>query len=115
MLFTLALHNTNIPLKLSCLLSVLQLSQAQDGVSRELQRLDAAKESCLDQINNVFQQVQHMLDKRKQEMVEAVNVACTEKRKVLEEQHSLIESEKNKVIIAFMALSGCIVNVNCTH
>lgn len=75
----------------------MQLSQAQDGVSRELQRLDTAKENCLDQINATFQQVQALIDKRKQEMIEAVNTACAEKRKVLEEQHSLIESEKNKV------------------
>lgn len=66
-------------------------------MSRELQRLDAAKDSCIDQINATFQQVQAMVDKRKQEIIEAVNAACSEKRKVLEEQHSLIESEKTKV------------------
>lgn len=73
------------------------MTQAQDGVSRELQRLDAAKDSCIDQINATFQQVQALVDKRKQEIIEAVNAACSEKRKVLEEQHSLIESEKTKV------------------
>lgn len=38
-----------------------------------------------------------MLDRRRQEMIDSVNSFCSEKRKVLEEQHSLIESEKNKV------------------
>ncbi|XP_071050562.1 tripartite motif-containing protein 2-like isoform X3 [Onthophagus taurus] len=74
-----------------------KLSQAQEGVTRELQRLDAAKENCLDQVNATFQEIQTMLDKRKQEMIDAVQTAAGEKRKVLEEQHALIECEKNKV------------------
>lgn len=37
------------------------------------------------------------MDQRKQEVIDTVNTMCTEKRRVLEEQHSLIESEKNKV------------------
>lgn len=75
----------------------LQLTQAQEGVARELQRLDAARDTCLDKVNLTFQKIQTMVDKRKQEMVDAVQAAAAEKRKVLEEQHSLIESEKNKV------------------
>lgn len=66
-------------------------------MTKELGRLDGAKDDSLDQVNAIFQQVQSLVDKRKQEMIEAVNAACAEKRKVLEEQHSLIESEKNKV------------------
>ncbi|GLV35927.1 thin [Carabus blaptoides fortunei] len=74
-----------------------KLSQAQDGVARELQRLDAAKERCLEQVNATFQQVEALVEQRKQEMIHSVVSACQEKRKVLEEQHGLIESEKNKV------------------
>ncbi|XP_017775302.1 PREDICTED: tripartite motif-containing protein 3-like [Nicrophorus vespilloides] len=74
-----------------------QLSQAQEGVGRELQKLDTAKEDCIEQINSVFQQVQALVDRRKQEMIDAVTTACIEKRKVLEEQHALIQCEKNKV------------------
>ncbi|XP_065155835.1 tripartite motif-containing protein 2-like isoform X4 [Atheta coriaria] len=74
-----------------------KLNQAQEDVTKELGRLDGAKDDSLDQVNAIFQQVQSLVDKRKQEMIEAVNAACAEKRKVLEEQHSLIESEKNKV------------------
>lgn len=75
----------------------LQLSQAQDGVARELQRLDAAKEHCLEQVNATFQLVEEFVAKRRQEMINSVVSACQEKRKVLEEQHGLIETEKNKV------------------
>ncbi|XP_049823986.1 tripartite motif-containing protein 3-like isoform X2 [Aethina tumida] len=74
-----------------------KLTQAQEGVSGELQKLDAAKDSCLEQINATFQQLQNDLDKRKQELIDEVNKMCTDKKKVLEEQHSLIENEKNKV------------------
>ncbi|KAK4875335.1 hypothetical protein RN001_011757 [Aquatica leii] len=74
-----------------------KLSQAQEGVGKELQRLNESKETCLEKVNVTFQQLQMMLDKRKQEMVAAVEGLCAEKRKVLEEQHSLIETEKNKV------------------
>lgn len=65
-----------------------------------MQRLNDSKEACLEKADITFQQVQTMLDKRKQEMVTALEALCAEKRKVLEEQHSLIEAEKNKVIIA---------------
>lgn len=62
-----------------------------------MQRLDAAKEACLEKVETTFQQVKALIDRRKQEMIENVEKACAEKRKVLEEQHSLIENEKNKV------------------
>ncbi|XP_072387490.1 tripartite motif-containing protein 2-like isoform X1 [Diabrotica undecimpunctata] len=74
-----------------------KLSQAQEGVSAELGRLDTAKETCLDKINETFQHIQTLMDQRKQEIIDSVNTICTEKRRVLEEQHTLIENEKNKV------------------
>lgn len=74
------------------------MTQAQEGVSAELNRLDSAKESCLEKINETFRQIQELMDQRKQEIIDTVNTMCTEKRRVLEEQHSLIESEKNKVL-----------------
>lgn len=37
------------------------------------------------------------MEQRKQELIDNVNAVCAEKRRVLEEQHSLIETEKNKV------------------
>lgn len=74
-----------------------KLNQAQEVVNNELLQLDVAKEQCIEQINVTFQQMQTMLDKRKQDIIESLDFTCSEKRKVLEEQHSLIESEKNKV------------------
>lgn len=37
------------------------------------------------------------MDQRKQEIIENVNTICAEKRRILEEQHALIETEKRKV------------------
>ncbi|KAL3268863.1 hypothetical protein HHI36_007952 [Cryptolaemus montrouzieri] len=74
-----------------------KLNRAQEKVRGELHRLESARETNLEQISIIFQQIQSLVDKRKQEMIENVNSICTEKRKILEEQHSLIESEKNKV------------------
>ncbi|CAH1119157.1 unnamed protein product [Phaedon cochleariae] len=74
-----------------------KLTQAQEGVSSELTRLNLAKEVCLDEINETFRHIQALMEQRKQEIIDNVNSICTEKRRVLEEQHTLIESEKNKV------------------
>ncbi|CAG9865330.1 unnamed protein product [Phyllotreta striolata] len=74
-----------------------KLSQAQEGVSSELCLLDSAKETCLEIINETFQQIQALMDQRKKEIIDTVNGICLEKRRVLEEQHTLIENEKNKV------------------
>lgn len=76
---------------------MLQLTQAQEGVTSELNKLNAAKDKCLEQIDVTFQQIQQAIDKRKQEMIDQVNQMCNEKKRVLEEQHGLIENEKNKV------------------
>nr|CAH7734864.1 unnamed protein product [Callosobruchus chinensis] len=73
-----------------------KLSQAQEGVSAELGKLDAAKEACVEKVNETFRNLQELLDHRKQEVLDSVNSICAEKRRVLEEQHSLIENEKNK-------------------
>lgn len=74
-----------------------QLTQAQEGVSSELNRLNSAKEDCLDKINETFQHIQDLMNQRKEEIIENVNTICAEKRRILEEQHALIESEKTKV------------------
>lgn len=62
-----------------------------------MNRLNAAKDDCLDKINETFQHIQDLMNQRKQEIIENVNTICSEKRRILEEQHGLIESEKSKV------------------
>lgn len=76
---------------------MIQLTQAQDAVRQELQRLDLAADRCMDQVNRTFAEVAGQLENRRQDMVESVRSACEEKRHVLEEQLALIEGEKSKV------------------
>lgn len=78
----------------------LQLTQAQEGVNSELERLDSAAVRCIEQVNSTFQQVSAALESRRLEMVAAVNSSCQEKRRVLEEQQALIDAEKSKVCVS---------------
>lgn len=74
-----------------------KLTQAQEGVNCELERLDAAKTRCIENVNSTFQQLSAALEARRLDMIAAVNKSCQEKRRVLEEQQALIDAEKNKV------------------
>ncbi|XP_058795861.1 tripartite motif-containing protein 2-like isoform X2 [Phymastichus coffea] len=74
-----------------------KLTQAQDSVSTELQRLDLAKQKCHEILDAEFNSIITKLERRKSELHAALTVATKDKRRVLEEQHALIETEKNKV------------------
>lgn len=73
------------------------MTQAQDSVSTELQRLDASTERCLSAVDNEFAEITAKIERRRSELQAAVNAAARDKKHVLEEQHALIEAEKNKV------------------
>jgi tripartite motif-containing protein 2/3 len=73
------------------------LTQAQDSVSTELQRLDTTKQKCLEAVDAEFDIIIAKVERRKAELHAAVTAAARDKKHVLEEQHALIESEKNKV------------------
>ncbi|XP_015186247.1 PREDICTED: tripartite motif-containing protein 2-like isoform X1 [Polistes dominula] len=74
-----------------------KLTQAQDSVSTELQRLDASMERCLHAIDAEFADIISKVEKRRVELQAAVSAAVRDKKRVLEEQHAAIEAEKNKV------------------
>lgn len=73
------------------------MTQAQDSVGTELQRLDIAKQKCLEAVDTEFDNIIEKIEKRKAELHAAVTAAARDKKHVLEEQHALIETEKNKV------------------
>lgn len=75
----------------------LQLTQAQDSVSTELQRLEASTDRCLNAVDNEFAEIIGKIERRRSELQAAVTSAARDKKHVLEEQHALIEAEKNKV------------------
>ncbi|KOC65664.1 Tripartite motif-containing protein 2 [Habropoda laboriosa] len=74
-----------------------KLTQAQDSVSTELQRLEASTERCLNAVDNEFAEITAKIERRRSELQAAVTAAARDKKHVLEEQHALIEAEKNKV------------------
>ena len=76
---------------------MLKLTQAQESVTSELERLDSAKQKCLESIDAEFNEIITEVEKRKAELYAAVTLAAKDKKRVLEEQHTLIEAEKNKV------------------
>ncbi|XP_006613652.1 tripartite motif-containing protein 2-like isoform X1 [Apis dorsata] len=74
-----------------------KLTQAQDSVSTELQRLEASTEKCLNAVDTEFAEIISKIERRRSELQAAVTAAARDKKHVLEEQHALIEAEKNKV------------------
>lgn len=73
------------------------MSEAQDAVRGELQRLDNATERAVEQVNSTMNEASALVEARRQEMINAVAQVSQEKRKVLEEQLTIIEGEKSKV------------------
>lgn len=74
-----------------------QLTQAQESVSSELQRLDNAMEKCLNAVDTEFAEMISKVEKRRADLQAAIASAASDKKRVLEEQHALIQAEKNKV------------------
>ncbi|XP_043282889.1 tripartite motif-containing protein 2-like isoform X3 [Venturia canescens] len=74
-----------------------KLTQAQESVTTELRRLDTAMERCLSVVDAEFAEIISKVEKRRAELQAAVTAAARDKKHVLEEQHALIEAEKNKV------------------
>lgn len=74
-----------------------KLSQAEDAVNSEIQRLEMATQQCLDGLESTFNEIMTSVERRKNELSNAIAQARDIKKKVLEEQLSLIQAEKDKV------------------
>ncbi|KAI5710797.1 hypothetical protein M8J75_011560 [Diaphorina citri] len=73
------------------------LKAAQDTVTQELDRLENAKQSCLDALEKTFLQISDIMSRTHEELAKNVTDASATKRKVLEEQIALIQAETEKV------------------
>lgn len=80
------------------------MTAAQEAVTGELHRLEQATQTCLEGLDSTFEEIRSAVDKRKTQLSTAIQEASDAKKKVLEEQLALIESEKNRVIILFLYL-----------
>ncbi|XP_057320988.1 tripartite motif-containing protein 2-like isoform X1 [Microplitis mediator] len=74
-----------------------KLTHAQESVSTELRRLETAMERCINVVDAEFTEIIAKVERRRDELQEAVAAAARDKKRVLEEQLALIEAEKNKV------------------
>ncbi|XP_034946165.1 tripartite motif-containing protein 2-like [Chelonus insularis] len=74
-----------------------KLTQAQESVNTELRRLETAMERCLTIVDTEFTEIIAKVERRRVELQAAIAAAARDKKRVLEEQHALIEAEKNKV------------------
>lgn len=77
---------------------LLQLSQAEDAVNGEIARLEQTTRQCLAGLDATFQEITAAVNQRRTELCDAITVARDAKKKVLDEQLALIQSEKDKVI-----------------
>lgn len=73
------------------------MSEAQDSVKSEIQKLNTGTDKAVEKINQTINEILVLIESRKQEMLDAVAEAAQEKKKVLEEQLTIIEGEKTKV------------------
>ncbi|XP_046678995.1 tripartite motif-containing protein 3-like isoform X2 [Homalodisca vitripennis] len=74
-----------------------KLTQAEDAVNGEMARLEQTTRQCLAGLDATFQEITAAVDQRRAEMSEAITQARDAKKKVLDEQLALIQSEKDKV------------------
>lgn len=74
-----------------------KLNEAHQSVKLEAERLSESVDSTVQEINSSFQRLLEELQNRRQALIEQVGKLHQEKKKVLEDQVSLIEKERDKL------------------
>ncbi|KAK6618438.1 hypothetical protein RUM43_013631 [Polyplax serrata] len=74
-----------------------KLSEAQESVKNEIHKLNVGTEKAVEKINHTINELNALIESRRQELLKAVAQTASEKKKVLEEQLNIIEGEKSKV------------------
>ncbi|PAA65625.1 hypothetical protein BOX15_Mlig016042g1 [Macrostomum lignano] len=95
--FSVAVKRTAEILLYKAHLATSQLSSAYETVSRECDRLDSAAESCILDVDESFQQLHELVERRHSAVRSLVRKLQDEKRRCLREQLGLIAQEKAKV------------------
>ncbi|PAA55505.1 hypothetical protein BOX15_Mlig026643g1 [Macrostomum lignano] len=78
-------------------LAASQLGSAYEAVCREVETLDANAEACMQSVDQAFQQLRDLVDRRHSTVRETVKRVKEEKRRALKEQLELIGQEKARV------------------
>ncbi|CAM1311867.1 Uncharacterised protein g5823 [Pycnogonum litorale] len=74
-----------------------KLNKACDAVGHEMQKLDANVGRTFEMVDRSFEDLFDLIRRRKDEMMSLVGKTRDEKKKVLEEQMEIIQTEKSKV------------------
>lgn len=82
-----------------------QLTQAEDAVNSEIVRLEQTTRQCLAGLEATFHEITISVEQRRTDMSQAITQARDAKKKVLDEQLALIQSEKDKVCSAVTFVS----------
>lgn len=81
---------------------LVQLSEAQESVKNEIHKLNVGTEKAVEKINHTINELNALIESRRQELLKAVAQTASEKKKVLEEQLNIIEGEKSKVWVQLL-------------
>ena len=73
------------------------MNEAGEVVTKEIHHLDHNADAAFESVNEVFKMVAESVERRRQEVLSEVKRKRDEKKKVLDEQLKLIQSEKEKV------------------
>ncbi|KAF8363543.1 nhl-3 [Pristionchus pacificus] len=76
---------------------IVALKNATTNVNTEISLLDQNVDKIVDQINATFQEVSHVIESRRRQLIEMVRVRRDEKRKVLRDQLEAIQDEKKSL------------------
>ena len=95
--FSIAIKRMSEILLYKASLCIKNLDEADVVVGKEISHLTEAHEKCVENINKAFNDVLAQVERRKKEMLQITKKICEEKKKSLQEQLVLIETEKQKV------------------
>ena len=76
---------------------VAKLTEAQDGISSEMQELDSNSDRTCEQIEASFAQLQDLVEQRKHQLLEFTKSTAEDKRQVLQKQMALLAGQRNEV------------------
>jgi len=74
-----------------------KLNKAAEGVTAEIHRLDHNADESFNVVNQIFEEVSSAVDRRREQVLSEVKRKKDEKKKVLEEQLKMIQTEKCQV------------------
>lgn len=74
-----------------------KLNEAHENVQTEMRKLEQNSDHAFEDINRTFQEIINVVDRRRQELLGYAKKMREDKRSILQDQLTLIETEREKV------------------